>query len=168
MMAMMVMWAASGREVRWALVELITSGSSSLHCPWSCDSMSMQRRLQGTSIKLTGMKSFPGLRSVIGRNSGHPGGWGSPVDGYRYRLLPRWLTFIFLRKRTSILSHEAFVVSSYSKHGPGRNSMSFSPDVYQICRIPGLSQMYYIRICILIRPPGDFYVHYSLRSTLVI
>ena len=63
------------------------------------------------------------------------------------------LTFIFLGKRMSISSHEAFVVSSYSKRGPGRNSMSFSPDVYQIFRIPGLSQIYYIRICILIRPP---------------
>ena len=167
-MVMMVMWAASGREERWGLVELITSGSSSLHCPWSCDSTSMQRSLQETNIMLTGMKSFPGLRSAIGRNSGHPGGWGSPVDSYWYKAAARWLTFIFLGKRMSISSHEAFVVSSYSKRGPGRNSMNFSPDVYQIFRIPGLSQIYYIRICILIRPPGDFYVHYSLRSTLVI
>ena len=35
MMVMMVMWAVSGREMRWGLVELITSGSSSFHCPWS-------------------------------------------------------------------------------------------------------------------------------------
>lgn len=42
------------------------------------------------------------------------------------------------------------------------------PDIYQICRIPGLSQIYSVRIFILIRSPGDFYAFYILKSTLAV